>query len=402
MTLFGKKRIYLDWAAAAPVSPAAARAFGRALCAYGNPSSPHAEGVAAQKELEEARVVIAKLMEVKRDGVVFTSGATEANNLALSGHVARLRADGVAAQDMHILYLPSAHASVVETLTSLARSGVSTEALTLSNGTLDLADLEQKLRPTTRLVVLDAVCGETGMRYPTRAVRNLLDSARQRAEAASARILLHVDASQLPLAAPFDLTRLAADSVTLDAQKVGGIRGVGALCMRSHVRLAPVLAGGGQEHGLRPGTEPVALAAAFAAALAEASKGSSAFTARAQRMRERLLARLQEGSLIPGLLVNEGKEQVPHILNLSLLGRDTDYLVMLLDRAGFSVATKSACESESASGSRAVLALIGDQARAKATLRISWGPTTHERDLDCLADALSTAVAFLDANSLAA
>lgn len=412
--LFKRTRAYLDWASAAPVARVAMHEFAATAGTYGNPSSPHAEGVAAQAKLEEARLAIARLAEVKRDGVIFTSGATEANTLAIAGHVARLRADGIAAANIHILYLPSAHASIVETIASLSRQGVAVESLTLAGRALDLDDLVRKLRPTTRLVTLDGVCGETGMRYPTRAVRTALDSYTRsqsigRSDSVTPgattlhfqRILLHVDASQVPFAAPFDLTRLSADLVTLDAQKVGGVRGIGALCVRSYVRLAPILAGGGQEHGLRPGTEPVALAAAFAAALSDAAAGSARFAERALEMRRHLVSALLEGQRIPGLHVNEGKDQAPHILNLSLVGRDTDYLVMLLDRAGFAVSTKSACESNSARGSRAVRALTGDSDRAASTLRVSWGSATSQLDLDRFAAALIDAVAFLDTHALA-
>lgn len=397
MGIFGTSRTYLDWAAAAPVSASAHLAFERALRAYGNPSSPHQEGVAARAALDAARMSIARLAEVKADGVVFTSGATEANNLVLRGYIARLCEQGIDPRDIHILYLPGAHASVTGTLASLARSGVDTEALTFADGALNLADLSRKLRPQTRLVVLDGACGETGIRYPTRLVRNALDAFSRKT--GGERILLHVDASQLPLAAPFDLTRLGADTVALDAQKVGGIRGVGALCLRGHVRLAPVMTGGGQEHGLRPGTEPVALAAGFAEALHETSLGSAAFAKEAARMRDELIGQLI--ATVPGLVVNQAKdakEQLPHILNLSLLGRDTDYLVMLLDTAGFAVSTKSACESDSADGSRAVLALTQDPARAASTLRVSWGPATRLRDLRRLAIALASAISFLDEN----
>lgn len=392
MALLRRKRTYLDWAAGAPVSARAARAFAYALPAFGNPSSPHTEGTAARKILEEARASVARLMETKPDGVVFTSSATEANNLAIGGYVRALREAGARVGDIHILYLPGAHASVLETVRALEGEGVACEALALSEGALDLAKLEGQLRRSTRLVAVDAVCGETGMRYDTRGVRTALD--RYAKEQGLERILLHVDASQMPLAYASDLTRLSCDMATLDAQKIGGVRGAGALCLRTHVKLAAVLSGGGQERGLRPGTEAVPAIAAFVEALSEAAGNREAFRARAEEARKRLLGRL--ASALPGLLVNEGKQQAPHILNVSLPGRDTDYAVMLLDRAGFAVSTKSACETDSEEGSRAVLALTSDPERATATLRVSWGPSTHTRDLDRFADALIATAAFLD------
>lgn len=387
MSLFQHKRTYLDWASGAPVSLAAQVAFHNALRVYGNPSSPHNEGVVAKRLLEEARTTIARLTEVKPAGVICTSGATEANNLAISGVVMKAKER---IHNPHVLYLASAHASVIETLASLTAWGIEAEPLKVTEGRIDLAHLRSQLRPETVLVVLDAVCGETGTRFDTRGVKNVLSKEGSQA-------LLHIDASQAPFALPMSLTHMSGDLMTLDAQKVGGIRGVGALCMRPHVKLRPVMHGGGQEGGLRPGTEPVALAYGFAAALREVEAQRDAFVLRATSMRKELVALLND---IPDLNLNQGKEGVPHILNLSLLGRDIDYTVMLLDKEGFAVSTKSACETDSVHGSRAVLALTGSEERASSTLRISWGPSTKKGDLRRFAKALIHTVRFQDGASV--
>lgn len=388
--LFKKNRAYLDWASAAPVHPRAARAFERALAASGNPSSPHAEGRAAKGVLEQARTRIARLAGVKPHAVVFTSGATEANNLAMQGRAAALCAAGIAPASIHILYLPTMHASVLKTLAALAREGVQTEPITLKDGAVDLEVFASLLRPETALVCVDAVCGETGIRYDTLRLRRAIDAAGQARTTA-----LHVDASQLPLAEPIERTRLGADLLTLDAQKVGGVRGIGALIVPDARLIAPVLHGGGQEAGLRPGTEPVALAAAFAEALTVRAEGAAAFTEAARATRALLIGEIARR--IPQAVVNEAKSQVPHILNLSLPGFDTDYAVTLLDTDGYAVATKSACETDSAEGSKAVLALTQEQARAEATLRISWGPETPQRDLRRFPEALERVTTFLAA-----
>lgn len=372
------KRTYLDWAAAAPVSKRARGVFLAALEAFGNPGATHTEARAAKAALEDARMRIARLAEVKTDGVVFTSGATEANALAILGAV---RAKGVGGA--HVLYQESQHASVIGAIEMLKQEGALAEAL-------DLANLNEQLRPETALVTLDAVNGETGEVFDTLSVRRALDAYRP-------GILLHVDASQAPLALPFTLAGLGADMVSLDAQKVGGVRGAGALLLRQGISLAPLMRGGGQERGRRPGTENPALAAAFASALAQAHENREKFTERARAQRSMLLERLRG---IDRLEANEGRERVPHILNMSLIGRDTDYLVALLDAEGFAVSTKSACESDSEEGSRSVRALTGDEERAKATLRVSWGPSTRDRELLRFAEALVRAVRFLDENAI--
>jgi cysteine desulfurase len=379
------KRTYLDGASAAPVSKVAWKAFEKAKKADGNPSAPHAEGRAAKDILEAARTTIARLAEAKTDSVIFTSGATEANNLAIQGHIIALRRTGV--KSIHILYLPTAHASVIETLNAY---NIQIEPLVLTDGTVDMKALSKQIRPDTALVAIDAVCGETGTRFDTRDVRRTLDAKRK-------GIALHVDASQLPLVESFELTRLGADTLTLDAQKVGGVRGIGVLIVRHGHALAPIMHGGGQEQGLRPGTELPAHAAAFAAALEEAKKSREAFAKRARFARALLIKTIQ--AAIPDAVVNEGKEFSPHILNISFPGRDTDYAAALLDKDGFAVSTKSACETD-AEGSRVVLALTGDAERAGSSLRISFGSKTSKEDMKRFASALVRTIRFLDAHRL--
>ncbi|HEX2792423.1 MAG TPA: aminotransferase class V-fold PLP-dependent enzyme [Candidatus Paceibacterota bacterium] len=388
-----KKRAYLDWAAAAPVRKEARTAFLDALDAFGNPSSAHEEGRAASALLEGARARVARLAGTKPEAVVFTSGATEANALAIEGRIrARLRL-GAPPELLHVLYAPSAHASVTGACMRAEALGVRTEPLSFADGRIDLADLARKVRPETMLVVVDVVCGETGLQTHVRDVRRTLDTALP----AGGRINLHADASQAPLIAPFELAQLGADSIALDAQKIGGVRGIGALIALRSVAIDPLMAGGGQERSLRPGTPAPALAAAFAAALSLADRERAAFREHSEAFRSRFLLAIES---IAGLSVNEGKEQAPHIVNLSLIGRDTDYVQALLDEAGVAVSTKSACESDSESGSRAVFAYTGDRECAASTLRVSWGPRARTCDLDRCARELVRAVRFVDGSTI--
>lgn len=383
------KRTYLDWAAAAPLMPRAERAFRHALGVFGNPASPHSEGRAASEILEDARVRIARLAGVKSDAVVFTAGATEANALGIVGQVRALWDRGRAPESMHVLYLPSAHASTRGCVEELASWGVQTEALSIINGSIALARLKEQVRPETVLVAIEAVCGETGARFATRDVRRTLDQVR-------AGIRLHVDASQLPWEESFERTRLGADTLSLDAQKVGGVRGIGVLIVPRHVEIAPLLRGGGQERGLRPGTPSHALASAFATALEDTNEQHAAFSLRAGVLRERLLKKL---CAIENVVENRGKENLAHIVNISLLGRDTDYLAVLLDEAGFAVSTRSACATDD-EGSNAVRVFTDDIERARCTLRISWGPSIKPKELDRFADALMRAIRFLDSHAV--
>jgi len=171
-----KKRVYLDWAAATPVCKPALRAGNTARRAtYGNPSSPHTEGRYARELLEEARGVIARYVEAKPDDVIFTSGATEANALAILGHMRALVASGRAPRDIHFLYASTAHTSIVHTAQALKEKGFAVEALPITlNGNVDIKTLRAMLRPQTALVSMEAVCGETGTVWNTREVKNAL------------------------------------------------------------------------------------------------------------------------------------------------------------------------------------------------------------------------------------
>lgn len=335
--------------------------------------------------------MLARLVEAKADDVVFTSGATEANALAMLGHVRALRAVG--RQSVHVLYLPSAHASIVENARLLAEEGAIVEALPIRDGQVDTKALAQQLRKETVLVSMDAVCGETGTVWNTREVAQLLQT-HAGAAIGGERALLHVDASQAPLTQNVTRAHFGADLLTLDGSKIGPLRGIGALIAHRTIPLVSLYQGGGQERGLRPGTESPERAKRFASLLRTAARHHEVFRAMATAQRAFLTARINTS--ISNVSIYEAPTQTPHIMNLSLPGRDTDYLVALLDEAGFAVSTRSACETDSEEGSRAVFALTGDATRAKSTIRVSWGPGTSTRSLNRFAAALEHSVAFID------
>lgn len=346
--------------------------------------------------LEDARAAVARLVEVQNDDVIFTSGATESNALAVLGVVRALRlAAGPGTpgrNNMHVLYLPSAHASIVENMRVLEEEGITIEPLPIKDARVDASMLAKLVRKETVLVSMDAVCGETGVVWNTREVADVLKKAR--AASLGARILLHVDASQAPLTEKISRAHFDADLLSFDASKVGTSRGCGALIVHRTIGIVPLYKGGGQERGVRPGSEAPELADAFAASLARAVEKREAFRASAERLRVRLVERIT--SAIPDVFVNEGRVQAPNILNLSLPGRDTDYLIALLDEEGFAVSSRSACETDSETGSRAVFALTGDVERARSTLRISWSPRARACELTRFWKALARAVAFID------
>lgn len=381
--MFWKRRTYLDYAAGV----------------RGNPSSPHEEGRRAKQILEDARTAIARLTEVQPDDIIFTSGATESNALAILGHVRALRLlagpDVPGRNNMHALYLPSAHSSIVENMKLLAAEGIVIEELPIKEYRVDTEALAAMLRKETVLVSMDAVCGETGVVWNTREVAQLLQTAHvgRTTSYMGKRTLLHVDASQAPLTEKISRAHFGADMLTFDASKISEARGIGILIAHRTIPLVPLYAGGGQERGLRSGTEVPELAQSFAALLGASALDRKSFCVSAEKNRILLKAAL---TAIPNLHIQEGRSQAPHILSLSLPGRDTDYIVALLDEAGFAISSRSACQTNSEEGSRAVRALTGSPERARATLRISWSRETRPRELVRFAKALVRAVAFVD------
>lgn len=380
---WNNKRTYLDFAAGVSA----------------NPSSPHEEGRRARSALEDARTNIARLVEVHSNDVIFTSGATEANALAILG-VVRSRQKAVGSNKLHVLYLPSAHASVVENMKLLANEGVDVEELPIKNYRVDTETLAKMLRQETVLVSMDAVCGETGVVWNTRTVAEVLRGKVRLSEQLgesdfpTARPLLHIDASQAPFTEKITMAHFNADMLTIDASKVCDARGIGVLIARNTTQLEPLYRGGGQERGLRPGSEVADLAEKFSSALSASVSARDGFRAYAETARKELIEIITEK--IPNVYINESNNQAPNILNISLLGRDTDYLAAILNEDGFAVSTRSACETDSEEGSRAVLALTDDLERAKSTLRISWGPHVKSRELYRFSKALILAVSFVD------
>ncbi len=384
---FSKKRVYLDTAAAAPVTKASAKAFAEAFAYFGNPSAPHTEGKIARDLLERSRAMIAKIIGVKKEAIIFTGTATEANGLALLGHVHALYASRKP-ENIHILYSPVSHSSVIETIQTLKAEGCEVEELVLADNAIDLAALKSQIRKETALISCDLICGETGTQFKTRDIRRVIDAGM-----AAPYPLFHVDASQGPFVESIELQHIGADLLTFDAQKIGGVRGVGVLVAARNIPLAPLYGGGGQERGVRSGTPAPALAYACAVALTEADRKRDSFIQKANNLKKVLLTELENATL-PYMVVNGGNVVAPHILNISFPGYDTDYLAALLDEYGFAVSTKSACETN-AVGSRVVLALTGDPERAASTLRISFNRETRKNEVQHFVQALKKAFSVI-------
>ena len=367
------ERVYLDWNATAPLRPEARAAMIAAFDLVGNPSSVHHEGRTARQVIEEARERVAALVGAEPRNVVFTSGGTEANVMALSP--ALETPENKSGFD-RLMTSAVEHASV--------RAGGSfashqVEEIPVSgDGVVDIGALERRLIELQRqgarppLVSIMAANNETGVIEPVEAAAAVVHAAGG---------LLHVDAVQVAGRIPFDISRAGADLTTVSAHKLGGPKGVGALIKRSAtLHLAePLLSGGGQERGARAGTENVAGIAGFGAAAASAAVTMAADSERLRSLRDRLEAGLARS---PTVVFGHNAERLPNTSLFAAPGLRAETALINLDLMGFAVSSGSACSSGKVAASH-VLAAMGVPGDLSAgAIRLSIGPHIVENEID--------------------
>lgn len=371
-------RHYLDHAASAPLRPAAARAMADAWAQGGNPSSLHGSGRAARALLEDARERLAACVGAHPTEVVFTSGGTEADNIAVLGGASSAWASG---QGRDVVVTTAVeHPAVAEAAASLGERAriVGVDA----DGVLDREAWRAALDGRAAVASAMWVNNETGVAWPVSELAEDAHVAGAWAASDGVQAFGHV---------PVDFAASGLDLLSLSAHKVGGPVGVGALIVRRGLEPGRVGFGGGQERRLRSGTVPVALAAGFAAAAEEAVRGLAREASGWARLRERIVSAVAG---IEGASVNPaGDAGSPAICNVSFAGTRADDLLLLLDAAGIDCSTGSACTAGVHRPSEVLLALGRSEAEASASLRFSLGWTSTDADVDALLAALPDAVA---------
>lgn len=362
-------RIYLDHNATTPLRPEVAEAMARALRdLYGNPSSVHAEGARARAAVEQAREQVAALVGVRPSEVVFTSGASEANHLAIHGIARRPGARG-----RTLVASAVEHPSVAEPLAALAGEGFGVAQVPVDGeGRLELAALDAALEAEPALCSCIWAQNETGVVSPIEAVA---DRCRMRG------VPFHADATQALGKLPVRLDRVPVDLLSASAHKLNGPKGVGFLVVRAGCELEPWLRGGGQERGRRGGTlnAPGIVGLGVAAALAAAELPERAAAAAALR------DRLWDGiaAKVPGVRRNgAGAPRLPNTLNVELAGVPADLLVEALDGEGIAASAGAACASGAVHASTALLAMGRTPAQARSALRLSLGLGNDEAQVD--------------------
>jgi cysteine desulfurase len=362
------ERTYLDWNATAPLRPQARAAMLAALDRAGNPSSVHTEGRAARQLIERARGEVAALVGADPANVVFTSGATEANALALSPGWARAPGRSPLAR---LLVSSVEHPSV------LAGGRFPPDRVCAipvdRQGVVDIGALQTMLVGAPALVSVMMANNESGVVQPVCEVARIVHEAGG---------LLHVDAVQAPGRISINFNDLGADLLTLSAHKIGGPKGVGALVRRSGLHLAdPLIRGGGQERGLRAGTENVAAISGFGAAAAEISARFADEAAHVGGLRDRLEAGLR--AITPDVTIfGETTERLPNTTLFSHAGLRAETAVIGLDLAGVAVSSGAACSSGKVQPSHVLAAMGVEPSLAQGAIRVSMGYSTSDADLE--------------------
>lgn len=366
---------YLDNSATTPLCDEAKRWMERAMDdVWGNPSSLHKVGLDAELMLFDCRKAVADALHAGESEILFTSGGTEANNLALFG-----AAYAKARQGKRILVSAVEHPSVMKAAEQLRNEGFDLQILPVDHfGRVSLAALETMLTPNTTLVSVMAVNNELGTIEPVAEIAAILKRKKSKA-------LFHVDAVQAFGKLDLSPKKLGCDLMTVSAHKIHGPKGAGALWIRPGVTLRPRTFGGEQQNGLRPGTEPTVAIAGFAGAatMLQPVKNLPRVTA----LCDRFVKSLRQ---MPEVQINSADDALPYIVHLSLPGWPAETVLNFLSDCGVYVSSGSAC----AKGHRSpVLAAAGlDPARLESSLRISLSDTTTEEELDFCLQQLQAAV----------
>lgn len=345
---------------------------------FGNPSSLHSLGFAAERELSTARRAVAALIGAEPETVTFTSGGTEANNLALLGC-----AEAMSRRGRHIVTTAVEHSSVSEPLTVLEKQGFTVTRLTPGqNGLVSPEQVAAVCRPDTILVSIMLVNNETGARFP---IEEIVPVVRRLSPIAK----FHTDAVQAAGKLPIRLDKLGVDLLSLSGHKLHAPKGSGVLYRRSGCCLIPRLYGGGQEYGLRSGTEAVPAFAALGAAVG-ALPDPAVFEAETKALSDRLIAGLGR---IPGVSLHRPESAVPYIVSLSVPGLRSETLLHFLAQRDVYVSSGSACSKGRRSPVLTAMGMSADE--IDSALRVSLSRYNDESDIDALLEGLSEATAAL-------
>ncbi|MEK7567987.1 MAG: aminotransferase class V-fold PLP-dependent enzyme [Patescibacteria group bacterium] len=387
----GKKRIYLDYASATPISEKAYEALVKMSNPksdfFGNHSSTHSEGVLTRDLLLEIRTNIARNLEVHKDEIIFTSGATEGNNLIISG-VYKGTLGKI--KKPHFITSIVDHSSVLGPIENLKKRGASVTYLKPNRSKiLDLSELEKSLNESTVLISLSYVNSEIGNIVPVRDVRRLINKFKNKlGRGLTDYPYLHVDASQAVNSLAVNPHNLGADFLVLDGAKMYGPKGVGVIVSLRERKIFPIIFGGGQEKGIRPGTVNLASAHSFSVAFNECLLIREKENKRLETLQKYFENELKKN--FPKCIINgESEKRVPNFTNVCLPKLDAEYAIAQLDALSVAASSASACQSAGGEGfSYVIKELVNGKDCAGSSIRFSMGRDTKSRDLKIVVESL--------------
>jgi cysteine desulfurase len=386
------RRVYLDNSATTPVDPRVAAAMARAVVeTFGNASSVHGFGQQARAAMDRARREVAALIGAKQNEIVFTSGGTEANNLAIRGLCEASTGHG-----RHVITSAIEHPSVAGVCAELEKRGWEVTRLPVyHNGIVRLEDLAAALRPDTVLITIMLANNEIGTIQPLREIGTFV---REKRAAGQRHLWLHTDAVQAAGRLPLNVDELGCDLLTMSAHKLYAPKGTGALYVRRGVRLHGQNVGGHQERERRAGTENVPGIVAFGEAAKLARDGLAERSTHDRALRDRFEAEVQRR--ITDVVMNGDRERrLGHVSNVSFRFIEGEGLLINLDLEGVAVSTGSACSSGTLEPSPVIRALGVDDELARGSIRFSFGKDNTEADVDYAVEILTRAVERLRALS---
>ncbi|HZJ34667.1 MAG TPA: cysteine desulfurase family protein [Candidatus Angelobacter sp.] len=378
----GVRRVYLDNASTTPIDPKVLRSMSSYLKEkYGNSSSLHYEGRIAKHAIEESRDKIAQIIGAKQNEIIFTSGGTESDNLAILGLAEAYKHKG-----NHIITSSIEHKAILNSCKKLEKDGFEVTYLDVNkNGLVSLEHLDSSLRQDTILVSIMHANNEIGVIQPINKISKIIK------ESKIANPIFHSDACQTAGVLSVDIKELGVDALTISSSKIYGPKGVGCLYLSKNLKIEPIIVGGGQERGIRSGTENVASIIGFAEALTISSKKRLAESERLTRLRDYFLSKIIKE--INGVSLNGiAKNRLPNNINISIRGVEGESLVLLLDERGISCSTGSACSSMDLSPSHVLISIGIPLEHAHCSVRFTLGRYTQKKDIDYAVDILSESV----------
>lgn len=376
------KRIYLDNAAITPIDAYVLNA----MLPYqntivGNPSSLHYEGRLAKSAIEKSRAEIAEIVGAKPNEIIFTSGGTESDNLAILG-IARANQN----KGNHIIVSCIEHKAVLNSCKKLQTEGFEITYLDVdSDGLISLEQLKSNLKPATILVSIMYANNEIGTIQPINQIAKIIK------DSTASTPIFHSDTCQAAGSLPIGVNNLGVDALTISSSKIYGPKGAGCLYITDKCRIEPITFGGDQEKSIRPGTENVAAIVGFSKALSIAENKRQTESIRLQNLRDYFLSEILKN--INDVSINGGmKNRLPNNLNISIRGVEGESLVLLLDNQGIACSTGSACSSADLNPSHVLMQISTPLALAHCSVRFSLGRQTSKEDIDSTIAVLTECV----------